>query len=520
MKRLLAIPFLTSTLFAAHPGEPIYQSLCAACHGPDGKGVGEGANKFPPLYQSDWVKGNPRRIIQVVLNGLQGPVTVNGKDYNLAMPPHGGSMTDKQIADVVSYVRTNLGNKAKEINVALVKQERAQKDNPTLPDMWTEGKLLKKYPLGGSKKPPINDLLSYIHHGPFKSLAALRASKPKNAEEEKGGLISLKHADKKENFGLVWTGWLDVPKDGNYEFVYDTDDGGALSINGKEIITRDRIGPFGKASKKKIALKKGRAEIKIEYFEFTGQEGISLMWNGPGVKNVALSEGARKQKASNPEILLVAPAGEATIYRNFIEGTDPRAIGVGYSEGVNLAFSGDSMSLDMIWTGKFMDAGRHWTNRGQGFQPPAGDDVVTVNRGHAFAMLESQTETWPSATDNKLKATFKGYQLNKAQQPTFGYQFGDIQISDQSLPGASAKQFTRTITLEVPASAASSDSLYFRALSGGNVTAVSDREFTFDTLKVAVPKSDHPPFVRANELLIPVPLTEGTHTIQITYTWN
>ncbi|MDB4586065.1 cytochrome c, partial [Akkermansiaceae bacterium] len=131
MKRLLAIPFLTSTLFAAHPGEPIYQSLCAACHDPDGKGVGEGANKFPPLYQSDWVKGNPRRIIQVVLNGLQGPVTVNGKDYNLAMPPHGGSMTDKQIADVVSYVRTNLGNKAKEINVALVKQERAQKDNPT-----------------------------------------------------------------------------------------------------------------------------------------------------------------------------------------------------------------------------------------------------------------------------------------------------------------------------------------------------------------------------------------------------
>ena len=243
------------------------------------------------------------------------------------------------------------------------------------------------------------------------------------------------------------------------------------------------------------------------------------MWNGPGVKHVALSEGAKKQKAPTPEILLTAPAGEATIYRNFIKGTDPRGIGVGYSEGVNLAFSGDSMSLDMIWTGKFMDAGRHWTNRGQGFQPPAGDNVVTVNRGHAFALLSSQTEAWPSAKANKLKATFKGYKLNKAQQPTFGYQFGDIQISDQPLP-TSSKQFTRTITLEIPASASSSDSLYFRALSGGTVTANSEREFRFDELKVAVPKSEYPPFMRENELLIPVPLTEGTHTIQITYNWN
>lgn len=510
-------------MLSAQPGEKTYNLLCAACHGPDGKGIGEGANQFPPLRESNWVKGDARRMIQVVLYGLAGEISVNDKSYNLVMPPHGGSMKDKDIAEVVTYVRSNFGNKESAVTEAMVKDQRSQKDNPKPPAMWNPKKLVKKYPLWGKPKDQflIKDLLSYIHHGKFKTLSELRATKPKNAEEEKAGLISLKHADRKDNFGLVWTGWLNVPQNGNYEFIYDTDDGGAVSINGKEIITRDRIGPIGKATKKKIALKKGRAEIKIEYFEYSGQEAISLMWNGPGVRNVALSEGAKKQQKKNPEIILKAPEGEATIYRNFIEGTDPRGIGVGYSEGVNLAFSGDSMSLDMIWTGVFMDAGLHWTNRGQGSQPPAGDDVVTVNRGFAFAKLDSQTDAWPKTADEKMKPRFKGYQLNKQQHPSFGYLYGGVQITDQPIPGADGKSFIRNLTINIPESAKSDDALYFRALSGAAVTATGDRDFSFEGLKVSVPSSVLPPFVRGeNELIIPIPLKTGTHTVQLTYSWN
>ena len=521
MKFILPILLASSALLSAQPGEQTYKTLCAACHGPDGKGVGVGANQFPPLRKSDWVKGDARRMIQVVLGGLQGHITVNGRDYNIVMPPHGSSMTDQQIADVVSYVRQNLGNKEKPVTVAMVKEQRAQKDNPVMPKMWTADTLLKKFPLETKKQNHrINDLLSYIHHGDFKTLAQLRASKAKNVEEEKGGLISLKHADRKEKFGLVWTGWLDVPQDGKYTFSYDTDDGGAISINGKEIITRDRIGPEGKPTQKAIELKKGRAEIKIEYFEYTGKKAVALSWKGPGVKNTSLSEGKMKQKAGNPIIMLKAPEGEATIYRNFIAGTDARGIGVGYSEGVNLAFSGDSMSLDMIWTGDFIDAGRHWTSRGQGFQKPAGDDTVTINRGLAFAQLSSQTNAWPKNAQKDFKPMFKGYSLNKAQHPTFAYLFGKIQIQDKPQPGADGKSLTRTITINVPESAKSDGSLYFRALSGAAVTATGDRTFKFEDLSVNVSSSELPPFTRENELIIPVPTTAGMHTLTITYTWN
>lgn len=64
------------------------------------------------------------------------------------------------------------------------------------------------------------------------------------------------------------------------------------------------------------------------------------------------------------------PDREPIIYRNFIEGAGARAIGVGYPEKVNLAFDANSLRVAMIWQGAFIDAARHWRDRGVGYQPP------------------------------------------------------------------------------------------------------------------------------------------------------
>jgi cytochrome c553 len=521
MKHLFAATLLScSPLLADHPGKAAYELSCGACHAPDGKGISGG--QFPPLANSEWVSGKPERIIEIVLHGIQGKLEAAGKKYDLAMPPHKDSLKDDQIADIISYVRSSWGNKSSAVTKEQIAAMRKSTAKQT--EIWKANQLLKKYPI--EKPPAIHDLLSYTHLGAFKTLAELRKSKATNAEEEKKGFISLQHAalknDKRDSYGLVWEGWLDVPLDGKYTFSYDTDDGGAVSINGKEIITRNQVGPAGTPTKKAIQLKKGRAEIKIEYYEFSGQEFISLAWEGPKMKKRYLSDTkstGRKKGSGGKAIPIVAPEGEAIIYRNFIAGTDPRGIGVGYSEGVNLAFSGDSLSLDMIWKGDFMDASRHWVNRGQGFQPPSGDQLVTVNRGIPFAILESQTTAWPKVADEKLKPTFKGYHLNKQQQPTFNYHFGPVKVQDFAAP--TPEGFTRTIKLEVPAPGAANEQLYFRALSGSRVQSGNERSFTFnDDLLVNVSASEHPPFTRENELLIPVPLTPGTHTITINYTWK
>ena len=65
---------------------------------------------FPPLAKSDYIaKPTRRRIADVVLHGLTGPVTVNGKDYNSVMPPM-SQLTDDEIANIATYVLNSWGN--------------------------------------------------------------------------------------------------------------------------------------------------------------------------------------------------------------------------------------------------------------------------------------------------------------------------------------------------------------------------------------------------------------------------
>ena len=133
-------------------------------------------------------------------------------------------------------------------------------------------------------------------------------------------------------------------------------------------------------------------------------------------------------------MLIEAPEGEATLYRNFIDGAGPRAIGVGYHEGVNLAFDANNMRLAMIWHGEFIDGARHWIGRGQGFQPPAGSDVIRLPDGVVITELENSDSVWPGSEYRTRELDFEGYTLDKFQRPTFKYSREDISITDKVIP--------------------------------------------------------------------------------------
>jgi len=104
--------------------------FCATCHQADGKGLP--AAGFPPLAQTDWVNGNEERLIKLTLNGLMGPIEVNGVKYpgNVPMTPFGRMLNDEQIAAVLTYVRKSFGNDASVISEEKVKEVReATKEN-------------------------------------------------------------------------------------------------------------------------------------------------------------------------------------------------------------------------------------------------------------------------------------------------------------------------------------------------------------------------------------------------------
>lgn len=103
-------------------GKTVYTAICLACHQVDGSGV---PHLNPPLTPNEWVAGPKPRLIQLVLNGSQGKVEIDGDTWSNAMPAM-GHLTDQQIADVLTYVRNSFGNKAAAVTPAEVKAQRGK----------------------------------------------------------------------------------------------------------------------------------------------------------------------------------------------------------------------------------------------------------------------------------------------------------------------------------------------------------------------------------------------------------
>jgi mono/diheme cytochrome c family protein len=119
-------------------GKRVFTNTCMACHQANGMGV---PGAFPPLAGSEWVNGSEERIIRIVLLGLHGPITVAGKDFNSAMASLGGVLKDEQIANALTYVRSEWGNNAPEVKPETVAKIRAELAGRTAP--WTVEELMK-----------------------------------------------------------------------------------------------------------------------------------------------------------------------------------------------------------------------------------------------------------------------------------------------------------------------------------------------------------------------------------------
>ena len=110
---------------ATADGKQIYAGKCSACHQANGAGL---AGVFPPLTASEWVLGNDKVLINILLHGVNGEMVVKGNTYNGAMPAW-KSMSDDELAAVMSYIRTDWGNQGAPITAKAVQTQReATKD--------------------------------------------------------------------------------------------------------------------------------------------------------------------------------------------------------------------------------------------------------------------------------------------------------------------------------------------------------------------------------------------------------
>lgn len=107
-------------------GKRIFTITCVPCHQASGLGI---PNRYPPLAQSDFLNADKDRAIKILVNGRQGPITVNGMSITNSMPKF--PLTDEQIANVLTYVYNSFGNSEKQVTPDEVKTARSEKPDAT-----------------------------------------------------------------------------------------------------------------------------------------------------------------------------------------------------------------------------------------------------------------------------------------------------------------------------------------------------------------------------------------------------
>ncbi|QNA42925.1 c-type cytochrome [Lacibacter sediminis] len=133
MKKISIVLFIAVTAFAftnqqpdmkasMQRGKKVYETHCLSCHQPDGKGL---PRMNPPLVKTKQVLGNKTQLINIILNGLDEELVINGETYFNPMPSQ-PYLKDQEIADVLTYVRNSFGNKASLVTTAEVKAARAK----------------------------------------------------------------------------------------------------------------------------------------------------------------------------------------------------------------------------------------------------------------------------------------------------------------------------------------------------------------------------------------------------------
>ena len=131
---------------SADRGKAIYMQTCMACHQPTGLGI---PGAFPPFDGSEYVVGDTKRLVALVLKGYTGPITVKGVNFNnilIAVDTQFPILKENaKLADVLNYIRTAWSNKADAaITPDFIQKVRDEFKDRTTP--WNAEDLAKAFP--------------------------------------------------------------------------------------------------------------------------------------------------------------------------------------------------------------------------------------------------------------------------------------------------------------------------------------------------------------------------------------
>lgn len=376
-----------------------------------------------------------------------------------------------------------------------------------------------KYVLLSDLDASLEDLSYTAYKGEFKGLEDIATATPVQTGQTKK--IDVNLSGEEDQYGLVFEGNLNVPRDAEYIFIVGFTGGFDLMVNGKSVVKANSSYDQGRRGAA-IFLEKGKHRIILQNIKAAGwlapRLGLTVRTSDSNPKEFHSLDSYPTSVDYVPPIY-VEVGSEPRLLRGFVSFGNygekrSHTIGVGIPGGINYIYDLKAGNLIGSWRGAFVDATPMWHNRGNGSFRPRGH-VQWTYLGHPLAALADMQKPFPSAEESDDYRPM-GYVIEPdTGLPIFRYSYKDVEVENKIIPTDNYS----SLASEVSFSEGNKGNWYYK-IASGKVEQLKEKTFVLNDHQYYVTiESGQTPITRKindqTELLLPV---DG-NTIKYKITW-
>ena len=363
----------------------------------------------------------------------------------------------------------------------------------------------------------LSDITYKTFYGSFKTISDFSSLKP----SESGSIpeLTCEVLTNENAYGVIYSGNITVPEDGDYEFQVAYTGGGRLVINNQVLNEFQRPDGWQFEKAKPLHLKAGK--YPFEYYNYK-----DASWMPPRLGLFVQSATTYPQslhafnslppddQPTSP--IYLEPGSEPRLLRAFLDfkGDSKQrlthTIGVGDPSGTHYIYDLKSGNLVCVWRGPFVDTTPMWNDRGDGSFPATRRCRNTCSTISPLRSFPLKTNLSPyNARDAVLKDgeyKGKGYEIEEAtRRPIFKYTYQGMEVEDKVYPTENNRTITHELSIKNRGSKAG---LHYKLGEGQNITQMPGGLYAINDKQYYIKVDGVTPIIREvngiKEIIVPV----------------
>jgi hypothetical protein len=342
-----------------------------------------------------------------------------------------------------------------------------------------------KYRLLKDSDISLTDVKYKTWYGEFRTISDFANLKPASEGEMKE--LTCEILEKENGYGSLYTGIINLPSDGDYNFNILFTGGGKFSIDNSVLVDVQRPDAWV-GDQKAIPLKAGQHSFELYNFKDASwmPPRLGLFAEAPDSHPKPLHAFNSFPPSDDPRGPILVNAGSSPrLLRAFLDFRGDRAkrlthtIGVGLPGGLNYIYDLSAGNVVCVWRGDFIDATPMWEDRGDGSFRPRGAPLYLFTTP-PLAVLAAEKDAFPPA---RVESDFRsnGYVINDTTGlPIFKYTYKNFEVEDRITSEDQNRSILHAIKVKTSAAA---DKLYFKVAEGSSIIRMPDGSYAVDDMQ-------------------------------------